>query len=197
MGAAVLLEADLRRQLPGVRIGLLHGAQATADKTAAMAAFVAGDTDVLATTTVIEVGVDVPNGSLMVVGHAERFGLAQLHQLRGRVGRSTRPGRCILIAHQPLSAAAKARLSAVRDSHDGFLLAEKDLALRGPGEVLGTRQAGVAGLRLGDPFRDHEWLEAARQESARLVVAEDMASIAYRERVTRFWERRFVNFRAG
>ena len=197
MGAAVLLEADLQRQLPGVRIGLLHGAQAAADKTAAMAAFVQGDTDVLAATTVVEVGVDVANASLMVVGHAERFGLAQLHQLRGRVGRGTRPGQCILIAHQPLSAAAEARLCAVRDSHDGFVLAEKDLALRGPGEVLGTRQAGVAGLRVGDPFHDHEWLEAARQESVRLVAAEDAASIAYREHVTRFWERRFVNFRAG
>ena len=196
-GAAVLLEADLQRQLPRARIGLLHGAQTTGDKAAAMGAFVVGDTDVLAATTVVEVGVDVPNASLMVVGHAERFGLAQLHQLRGRVGRGTRRGQCILIAHQPLSSVAGARLSAVRDSHDGFVLAEKDLALRGPGEVLGTRQAGVAGLRVGDPVRDHEWLEAARQESARLVVAEDTASIAYRKHVSWFWERRFVNFRAG
>ncbi len=197
LGAAVRLEVDLQRQLPGLRVDLLHGAQTAEEKAAAMAGFVAGETDVLAATTVIEVGVDVDNAALMVVGHAERFGLAQLHQLRGRVGRGTDPGRCVLIVHQPISAVADARLRAVRDSHDGFVLAEKDLALRGPGEVLGTRQAGVAGLRVGDPFRDHEWLELAREESARLVAAEDAASIAYREHVTRFWERRFVNFRAG
>lgn len=197
LAAAVKLEADLRRQLPGVGVGLLHGAQGTEEKFAAMEAFVAGDTEVLAATTVVEVGVDVPNATLMVVGHAESFGLAQLHQLRGRVGRGERASTCVFMAHGPLSAMAAARLEAVRETTDGFVLAEKDLMLRGPGEVLGTRQAGIAGLRVGDPFRDHEWLEATRSEARRLAVADDAESRAYRTRVTSFWQRRFGVLGAG
>ncbi len=197
LAAAVKLQADLRRQLPGVGVGLLHGAQGTEEKFAAMQAFVDGATEVLAATTVVEVGVDVPNATLMVVGHAESFGLAQLHQLRGRVGRGERASTCVFMAHRPLSPMAAARLEAVSAITDGFVLAEKDLLLRGPGEVLGTRQAGIAGLRVGDPFRDHEWLEATRSEARRLAAADDVESRAYRERVTVFWERRFGVLGAG
>ncbi len=197
LAAAVRLEADLQRRLPGVRIGLLHGAQSPDEKLAAMAGFRAGEIDVLAATTVVEVGVDVANATLMVIGHAERFGLAQLHQLRGRVGRGSAPSRCVFLAHEPLSMMARARLEAIRSTDDGFVLAEQDLMLRGPGEVLGIRQAGVAGLRVGDVFHDHEWLEATREEAERLAVAEDTASIAYRRRVRRYWGRRFAAVRAG
>ena len=197
LAAAVRLEADLRRQLPGTRIGLLHGAQSHDEKLAAMEDFTAGEIDVLAATTVVEVGVDVTNATLMVVGHAERFGLAQLHQLRGRVGRGNAPSTCLFLAHAPLSAMARARLDAIRSSDDGFVLAEKDLMLRGPGEVLGIRQAGVAGLRVGDPFRDHEWLEATREEAERLAAAEDDESVDYRRWVQHYWGRRFATVQAG
>jgi len=197
LAAAVRLEADLRRQLPDVTVGLVHGSQRNEEKLAAMQAFVQGDTAVLAATTVIEVGVDVPNATLMVVGHAESFGLAQLHQLRGRVGRGDRPSTCVFIAHPPLSAMAAQRLQAIVATADGFELAEKDLLLRGPGEVLGTRQAGLAALRVGDPLRDHRWLEATRAEAHRLARADDAESRAYRERVRAYWQRRFAVLRAG
>jgi len=197
LAAAVQLEAELRRQLPGVRVGLMHGAQAAEKRMLTMREFIEGEIDVLAATTVIEVGVDVPNATLMVVGHAEKFGLAQLHQLRGRVGRGPAASTCIFIGHEPLSAAAAARLRAVRETDDGFVLAEKDLQLRGPGELLGIRQAGVAGLRVGDPFHDHEWLEAAREEARLLVRADDPESVAFRDRATEYWRRRFVAVRAG
>ena len=197
LAAAVRLAADLRRQLPGIRIGLLHGAQSHDEKLATMEDFMAGEIDVLVATTVVEVGVDVANATLMVVGHAERFGLAQLHQLRGRVGRGAAPSTCLFLAHAPLSAMARARLDAILSSNDGFVLAEKDLMLRGPGELLGIRQAGVAGLRVGDPFRDHEWLEETREEAARLAAAEDDESVDYRRRVRHCWGRRFALVQAG
>jgi len=197
LAAAVRLEADLRRQLPSARIGLLHGAQGNEEKFAAMEGFVGGETDVLAATTVVEVGVDVPNATLMVVGHAEVFGLAQLHQLRGRVGRGGGASRCIFLAHEPLSPIASRRLETIASTRDGFTLAERDLMLRGPGEVLGTRQAGLAGLRVGDPFADHEWLEATRAEAERLADADDTESRAYRDRVRSYWQRRFAVLRAG
>ncbi len=192
LAAAVRLEADLARQLPDARVGLLHGALNNEDKAAVMRAFAAGDVDVLAATTVVEVGVDVANATLMVVGHAESFGLAQLHQLRGRVGRGPAPSTCVFIAHEPLSPIAAQRLETIRSTRDGFVVAEKDLALRGPGEVLGMRQAGFAGLRVGDPFRDHEWLEATRSEAERLATADDRESMAFRERARAQWERRLV-----
>ncbi|MGD8329410.1 MAG: ATP-dependent DNA helicase RecG [Acidobacteriota bacterium] len=197
LAAAVRLESDLRRQLPDVTVGLVHGSQSNGEKLAAMQAFVQGQTDVLAATTVIEVGVDVPNATLMVVGHAESFGLAQLHQLRGRVGRGELPSSCLFIAHPPLSAMADRRLRAIVATNDGFVLAEQDLLLRGPGEVLGTRQAGLAALRVGDPLRDHRWLKATRAEAHRLARADDPESCAYRERVRAYWQRRFAVLRAG
>ncbi len=197
LAAAVRLRQDLSRQLPGVRVGLLHGAQRSEEKNDVMTAFVDGRVDILAATTVIEVGVDVPNATLMVVGHAESFGLAQLHQLRGRVGRGEVPSTCLFIAHEPISQVAARRLAAIRATRDGFVVAEKDLRLRGPGEVLGTRQAGFAGLRVGDPFRDHDWLELTRPEAARLAFADDDESAAFRQRAQALWERRAANVGAG
>jgi ATP-dependent DNA helicase RecG len=138
----------------------------------AMARFRSGETQVLVATTVIEVGVDVPEATIMVVEHAERFGLAQLHQLRGRVGRGAKPAACLLLYQAPLGETAKARLSTLRDSNDGFVIAEEDLRLRGPGELLGTRQSGVAEFRLADLAAHAELLAVARDD-ARLIMERD------------------------
>jgi ATP-dependent DNA helicase RecG len=193
---AVTLRAELHKALGG-SVGLLHGSLDSEEKSSAMAAFVSGQTGVLVATTVVEVGVDVPNATLMVVQHAERFGLAQLHQLRGRVGRGAVASQCVLVGHPPLTPVARARLVAVRDHHDGFELAEQDLVLRGPGEVLGTRQAGAMGLRLGDPVRDHDWLVAAREEAARLLDSEAAEARAFCFRVKESWWRSLSLLRAG
>ena len=144
----------LREQLPDVRVGLIHGRMKPAEKQATMAAFKAGEIQLLVATTVIEVGVDVPNASLMLIENAERLGLAQLHQLRGRVGRGAAASSCVLMFKTPLSQMARERLAVMRETTDGFRIAEKDLELRGPGELLGTRQTGVAGFRIADPIRD-------------------------------------------
>jgi ATP-dependent DNA helicase RecG len=128
------------------------------DKQAAMRAFKAGEIDLLVATTVIEVGVDVPNASLMIVENAERLGLAQLHQLRGRVGRGSTASNCVLLYRSPLSAMARQRLETMRQTNDGFVIAEKDLELRGPGELLGTRQTGLAAFRIADLARDADLL---------------------------------------
>jgi ATP-dependent DNA helicase RecG len=178
-------------------VGLLHGGLDSEEKNRAMADFVCGRTAVLVATTVVEVGVDVPNATLMVVEHAERFGLAQLHQLRGRVGRGSVAAQCILLAHPPLTPIARARLKALLDHRDGFELAEQDLVLRGPGEVLGTRQAGALGLRIGDPVRDHDWLVVARAEAVRLLAADDPEARAFIGRVRRAWRRSLRLLRAG
>ncbi len=137
-----------------------------------MAAFAAGDIPILVSTTVIEVGVDVPKASIMVIEHAERFGLAQLHQLRGRVGRGAAQSSCILLYKKPLSEAAQARLRVMRDTEDGFVIAEEDLRLRGGGEVLGTRQSGLPAFRVAQLPEDEALLQAARDE-ARLVLSKD------------------------
>ncbi len=197
LSAAVQLQAELQRQLPGARIGLLHGRQAQDERSSTMERFRAGQIDVLASTTVVEVGVDVTNATLMVIGHAERFGLAQLHQLRGRVGRGSAQATCVFLAHAPLSENAQSRLEAVQSTTDGFELAERDLSLRGPGELLGTRQAGLAGLRVGDPVHDHEWLEVTSKEARRLVAAEDRESKDYCQRIWRYWGRRFAMSQTG
>lgn len=144
----------LCQQLPEVRVGLVHGRMKAAEKQAAMDAFKAGAIQLLVATTVIEVGVDVPNASLMLIENAERLGLAQLHQLRGRVGRGAAASSCVLMYKAPLSQAARERLAVLRETTDGFRIAEKDLQLRGPGELLGTRQTGLAGFRIADPIRD-------------------------------------------
>jgi ATP-dependent DNA helicase RecG len=156
----------------GDRAGLIHGKLPAREKDRVMEAFAAGDIAVLVSTTVIEVGVDVPNASIMIIEHAERFGLAQLHQLRGRVGRGTASSSCILVYKQPLSENARERLEVMRRSEDGFVIAEEDLRLRGGGEVLGTRQSGLPEFRIAVLPEDAELLQAARDE-ARLVLSRD------------------------
>ncbi len=170
---AIAVHAELSavgQQSGSVRpVGLLHGRMKAADKRAVMQAFTAGELGLLVATTVIEVGVDVPNASLMVIEHAERFGLSQLHQLRGRVGRGTAQSDCVLLFTSPLSPTARERLAAMRELADGFALAQKDLELRGPGELLGLRQSGVPGLRYADLAQDADLLEAARDTAQRLL----------------------------
>ena len=152
------------------RVGLLHGRMKPAEKAAVMDAFVHGEVSVLVATTVIEVGVDVPNASIMVIEHAERFGLAQLHQLRGRVGRGAAESQCILLFEEPLSETAKARLRVIYESTDGFEIARQDLAIRGPGEFLGARQSGVPMLRFADLERDTALIEQARDAADELIA---------------------------
>ncbi|GAA4859844.1 ATP-dependent DNA helicase RecG [Luteimonas vadosa] len=153
----------LREALPGVRVGLVHGRMKAGEKQAAMRAFKDGGIDLLVATTVIEVGVDVPNASLMIVENAERLGLAQLHQLRGRVGRGSEASSCVLLYQSPLASMARQRLETMRRTSDGFVIAEKDLELRGPGELLGTRQTGLAAFRLADLARDADLLPAVHR----------------------------------
>ena len=167
--AAAVTAERLTALLPELRIGLVHGRLPAADKEAAMAAFKAGALDLLVATTVIEVGVDVPNASLMIVENAERLGLAQLHQLRGRVGRGNTDSSCVLLYKPPLSSIAHARLAVLRECNDGFEIARRDLELRGPGEVLGTRQTGEQSLRVADLLRDGDLLNAARYAADRLL----------------------------
>ena len=155
--------------LPDLRVGLVHGRMKARDKEAVMSAFKAGELDILVATTVIEVGVDVPNASLMVIENAERLGLAQLHQLRGRVGRGAVESSCVLLFSPPLSAIAKERLHVMRESNDGFLIAEKDLELRGPGEFLGTQQTGLARMRFADLARDGEMIPQVREAAERIL----------------------------
>ncbi|HEU0195718.1 MAG TPA: helicase-related protein, partial [Nevskiaceae bacterium] len=146
--------ARLCDRLPQLSVGLVHGRMKAADKQRQMRAFAEGRTQVLVATTVIEVGVDVPNASIMVIDNAERLGLAQLHQLRGRVGRGARESQCVLLYQPPLSVSARSRLEVLRATQDGFRIAERDLELRGPGELLGRRQTGIVGLKVADPVRD-------------------------------------------
>ena len=187
--AAAVMVGALARRFPGHAVDLLHGRMKPEEREAVMARFAAGAVGVLVATTVIEVGVDVPGASVMVVEHAERFGLAQLHQLRGRVGRG--PGRawCRLLYQEPLSDVGRARLEAVAGTTDGFELAEHDLRLRGPGEVLGTRQSGLPTLRVADLVRDQDLMEVARDEAARTMregVAGDLLA-----RLDAGWMERF------
>ncbi len=161
----------LTEALPGVGVGLLHGRMKAADKAAMMARFTVGELSVLVATTVIEVGVDVPNASLMVIEHAERFGLSQLHQLRGRVGRGSVASVCVLLYAAPLSDTGKARLKAMAETTDGFEIARRDLAIRGPGEFLGARQSGAALLRFADLNDDLHLLHAARAAAEVMLKA--------------------------
>jgi ATP-dependent DNA helicase RecG len=153
---------ELQLQLPDLRIGLIHGRLKPAEKTAVMDAFKRGELHLLVATTVIEVGVDVPNASLMIIENPERLGLAQLHQLRGRVGRGARVSHCLLMYQTPLSALGKQRLGIMRDSTDGFYIAEQDLAIRGPGQVLGTQQTGLMSFRMADLARDADLLDPVK-----------------------------------
>ena len=161
---------SLQAALPGVRVALVHGRMKAAEKQATMRAFKQGETGLLVATTVIEVGVDVPNASLMVIENAERLGLAQLHQLRGRVGRGSAASSCVLLYQSPLSAMARERLDTLRQTNDGFAIAEKDLQLRGPGELLGTRQTGLAAFRMADLTRDADLLPQVHALADRLLA---------------------------
>ena len=161
--AAEETAAELAAALEGVRVGLVHGRMKAAEKEQVMSAFKGGDIDLLVATTVIEVGVDVPNASLMIIENPERLGLSQLHQLRGRVGRGATESHCLLLYHPPLSETARQRLAVMRDTTDGFAIARKDLELRGPGELLGVRQTGELQFRIADLVRDQALLEPAQK----------------------------------
>ena len=160
--------------LPDLQIGLVHGRLKTAEKQQVMDAFARGELQVLVATTVIEVGVDVPNASLMVIEHAERFGLSQLHQLRGRVGRGAAASVCLLLYQSPLGLIAKQRLAIMREITDGFEIARRDLGIRGPGEFLGARQSGQAMLRFANLETDQHLVEQARDLAQRLLL-DDLA----------------------
>ena len=189
--AATAMAAELQaRVLPDARVGLVHGRIPAAERDRTMTAFAAGAIDVLVATTVIEVGIDVPNATLMVIEQAERFGLAQLHQLRGRVGRGGARSRCVLVHAARLSDAARTRLRALAETTDGFEIAERDLELRGPGDFFGTRQSGVPLFRVGDLLRDHRLMEEARRAAAAWLAGPE-ASEPRLVAVRRAWARRF------
>jgi ATP-dependent DNA helicase RecG len=167
---------ELTDALPGLEVALVHGRVKQEEKEQVMEDFQAGRVDLLVATTVIEVGVDVANASLMIIENPERLGLAQLHQLRGRVGRGSKESHCVLMYHSPLSANARARLGILRETNDGFVIAQKDLELRGPGEVLGTRQTGEMQLRIADLVRDQGMLDEVREAAEWLLQSDPDAA---------------------
>jgi ATP-dependent DNA helicase RecG len=180
--AAEVTAAALTEALEGLRIGLVHGRLKGPEKEAVMAAFKAGEIDLLVATTVVEVGVDVPNASLMVIENAERLGLSQLHQLRGRVGRGAQQSHCVLMYHPPLGGVAQARLAVMRETNDGFEIARRDLEIRGPGEVLGTRQTGEMQFRIADLLRDQDLVPGVQALADRLLAQhpESVAPLMHR-----------------
>ena len=186
-----------QKVFPALRVGLLHGKLSTEEKEKSMRAYQSGETNILVATTVIEVGVDVPNASVMVIEDAERFGLAQLHQLRGRVGRGLHQSYCILVTGK-LSDVARERIRTLVESNDGFYIAEMDMKLRGPGEFFGTKQSGIPGLRLADITRDTEILEMAREEARRLIETnagnELRAVVTY---IREHWQRKYGLVQVG
>jgi ATP-dependent DNA helicase RecG len=194
--AAIQMYDELRKKiLPDLKVGLLHGRMSADEKELVMQQFQRGDIQVLVSTTVIEVGVDVPNATLMVVEHAERFGLAQLHQLRGRIGRGAAKSYCVLMTGGKISPEGEERLRAMVRTQDGFEIAELDLQLRGPGEFFGTRQAGMPGFRVANLLRDRKILEMAKQEAARLVAGDEEVTMKEVETVMHHlkthWQRRY------
>jgi ATP-dependent DNA helicase RecG len=189
--AATAMADHLAREVfPEFKVALLHGRMKGDEKERVMRAFAAGDLQMLVSTTVVEVGVDVPNATVMIVEHAERFGLSQLHQLRGRVGRGGHESFCILLYQTPWSDEARARLKAMTDTSDGFVIAERDLQLRGPGDFFGTRQSGIPQLRAGNLTRDADLLELAYSE-ARQRLDQGRLSEGVREYVQNVWQRQF------
>jgi ATP-dependent DNA helicase RecG len=186
----------------GLRVGLLHGRLDADEKEVIMRRFQRGEIDVLVSTTVIEVGVDVANATVMVVEHAERFGLAQLHQLRGRVGRGTAKSYCILMTGERISELGEERLDAMVSTQDGFVLAETDLRQRGPGEFFGTRQAGLPEFRVANLLRDRQLLELAKLEAARFVEGPEPAvteaeRVIVRTQLKQAWQRKYGLVEAG
>lgn len=200
--AATAMAEQLQREvLPEFRVGLLHGRLKSDQKEHIMRAFSTGDLEVLVSTTVIEVGVDVPNATLILVEHAERFGLAQLHQLRGRVGRSHHQAYCLLMADFPMSEEAKRRLQTLTEYDDGFMIAERDLEIRGPGEFLGTRQSGLPELRVAHLIRDQRVLAEARREAFALVAEDPHLSRpeheGLRQALMNRWQQKFELMHVG
>jgi ATP-dependent DNA helicase RecG len=193
--AATRMYDEIRKKvLPDLRIGLLHGRLASDDKEIAMRRFQRGEIDVLVATTVIEVGVDVSNATIMVVEHAERFGLAQLHQLRGRIGRGAAKSYCVLMTGNKISPEGEQRLDTMVRTTDGFEIAETDLQLRGPGEFFGTRQAGLPAFRVANLIRDRELLEVARREAAALISGDDVTEVERSRALVHLrshWQRRY------
>ena len=161
---------NLKELLPDLKVGLVHGRMTGPEKQAVMDEFKQGQSDLLVATTVIEVGVDVPNASLMIIENPERLGLAQLHQLRGRVGRGSVESHCVLLYQAPLSKTGKKRLGVLRESNDGFYIAQKDLEIRGPGEVLGTKQTGMAEFKIADLIRDADIIPHVQQLAHNLLT---------------------------
>jgi ATP-dependent DNA helicase RecG len=199
MKAAQQMYEHLSREVfPDVPVGLLHGRLGSNEKEAAMEAFKSGRTKILVSTTVIEVGVDVPNATVMVIEQAERFGLSQLHQLRGRVGRGADQSYCLLITEK-LNDAAKERIRTMVDSQDGFKIAEMDLKLRGPGEFFGTKQSGLPSLKIANILRDPDILAAAKHEARAFVEnppsREDFAAAV--EYIKGHWQRRYGLVQVG
>lgn len=180
--AATLRRDALQQELPGWRVALVHGAMSAEEKQSIMNAFSSGEVDILVATTVIEVGVDVPNASVMIIEHAERFGLSQLHQLRGRVGRGSKKSFCLLLYAPNLSEVGKERLSVIRSSTDGFEIARQDLRLRGPGEFMGAKQSGAPLLRFADLDTDVELLDAARQAAQTWLNTDPKSALQHARR---------------
>jgi ATP-dependent DNA helicase RecG len=192
--AAIVEYERLRKNVfPRINIGLLHGRMKSDEKEQTMEAFRGGRVQILVSTTVVEVGVDVPNATVMVIEHADRFGLAQLHQLRGRIGRGGEKSTCILVAPKNVSDEARERLEAMVATSDGFAIAEADLRLRGPGEFFGTRQHGSIGFHIANPLRDRELLETARREAFSLVEnpAEEEERSRLLQSLDAGWQRRY------
>jgi ATP-dependent DNA helicase RecG len=188
--AATAMAQQIAKVFPEFAVALLHGRMKSEEKEAVMHQFTAGTLHILVSTTVVEVGVDVPNATLMVVEHAERFGLSQLHQLRGRIGRGQHASTCVLLYQAPWSDDARERLKAMADTSDGFVIAERDLRLRGPGDFFGTRQSGLPTLRAGDLMRDADLLERAYEE-ARTRVETGSLTAAQQAYVKNVWQRQF------
>jgi ATP-dependent DNA helicase RecG len=188
--AATAMAEEITRVFPEYRVALLHGRMKGDEKDTVMRAFAAGQLHILVATSVVEVGVDVANATVMVVEHAERFGLSQLHQLRGRIGRGAHASTCVLVYQAPWSDDARERLKAMAGTTDGFVIAEKDLQIRGPGDFFGTRQSGLPQLRAGDLTRDADLLELAFTE-ARARVEQDRLTPAQTAYVRTVWDRQF------
>jgi ATP-dependent DNA helicase RecG len=188
--AATAMAAEIGRVFPEFSVALLHGRMKGDDKDRVMRRFLSGELNILVSTTVVEVGVDVANATLMVVEHAERFGLSQLHQLRGRIGRGAHQSTCVLLYQAPWSDDARERLRAMAETNDGFVIAERDLTLRGPGDFFGTRQHGLPSLRAGDLTRDVDLLERAFAEARRRVDSHTL-SPALQDYVRTVWQRQF------
>ena len=182
-----------KQVFPKLKLGLLHGRLSSEEKESVMQSFRKNETQILVATTVVEVGVDVPNATVMVIEHSDRFGLAQLHQLRGRIGRGTEKSQCILVAPHSIAGDARERMEIMVATSNGFEIAERDLKLRGPGEFFGTRQHGDAAFSVAQPLRDHELLELARREAFALVEdparADDV--VARLESLSPAWQKRY------